>query len=352
MVLALAAISLIACTRESSDTDGHGLNISVEEVAHWGCTDCGGPEQLSLLRGLVVDEDGTVFVLNYYEPFIRVWTRDGEHVLSFGTIGEGPGEMVRPWFLSVHEGLISVVDMGLRRWTLYDYEGTVVATRRMEGKVPFSSIAFAGGWLFHAEPGFRCDAPRVWRVPVSKSEVASVIASVDNAPLSGLDNCHHVYVGSMDASPRGGFAIGYGEEEYMILLFDTDGNLTGRVVREVEREPKTAVDRENDRELDARFAARGMKPLEHAPVRFHFYFDSLNFDSEGRLWVRTARGGENDVVFDVLDREGNLLASLSLPVTKVSRKDVAFDVAGDYLVTRANDKEDNPYVFLWRITWK
>lgn len=85
------------------------------------------------------------------------------------------------------------------------------------------------------------------------------------------------------------------------------------------------------------------------PLRFHFYGDSLRYDSEGRLWVRTARGTEGERVFDIFG-EGELLDEITVPLP-VALKATAFAVAGDYLVVSSPDELGNPRVTLFKVAW-
>jgi len=66
--------------------------LSLELITTIGCSECDGAEQITptviaLLHG------GRLAVLDRYEPFVRIFGSDGEPETSFGSPGQGPGEL-------------------------------------------------------------------------------------------------------------------------------------------------------------------------------------------------------------------------------------------------------------------
>lgn len=74
---------------------------------------------LSAVRDVVTDADH-VYVLLAEEGVVRVFTRAGEFVRDLGGRGEGPGEFLTPSSIGWHGSRLWVVDVGLRRFTLFD----------------------------------------------------------------------------------------------------------------------------------------------------------------------------------------------------------------------------------------
>ena len=171
-----------------------------------------------------------MFAIDMYEPFVRAWNREGQHILSFGMRGQGPREMVRPRHILLHDDIISIVDSGLRRWTDFDRNGVAVASRRVESSVSRAGFSALHQALLYAQTNPACVEPRVWKVPRDESQAASVIATVEDAP-TWEDDCP-LTPRSFDVTPSGGFAVGYGYLEYMILMYESDGTLARKIERE------------------------------------------------------------------------------------------------------------------------
>lgn len=56
----------------------------------------GSGEALTLVRGLEVADDGTIWVLDDRSPFLTAFSAEGEVLLETGEQGDGPGEFTRP----------------------------------------------------------------------------------------------------------------------------------------------------------------------------------------------------------------------------------------------------------------
>jgi hypothetical protein len=72
--------------------------------------------------------------------------------------------------------------------------------------------------------------------------------------------------------------------------------------------------------------------------------NALAFDDQGRLWVRTTRGGPAETVFDVFDRSGGLRGELTIPQAVGG-----FAVRHGYLVGVTTGELDVPTVTIWRL---
>lgn len=90
-----------------------------------------GPPEYTFGRvgGVAVFRDGRVLVLDALARALRVYTPEGEHLFSFGSEGQGPGELQSPTSPVVTEDEILVYDQGLRRLVRYSLAGEHVETR-------------------------------------------------------------------------------------------------------------------------------------------------------------------------------------------------------------------------------
>jgi hypothetical protein len=92
-----------------------------------------------------VDRDGNVFVGEGLDTEIRVYSPEGELLRRIGRQGEGPGEFQRLPRFGIHGDTVWAYDLGLRRITLFDRTGTLLATAQAQGvQVPLPS---GYGWV-------------------------------------------------------------------------------------------------------------------------------------------------------------------------------------------------------------
>ena len=74
------------------------------------------PGSFNVATGIEVDRQGRVYVADFYNHRIQVFTDDGDFLVEFGAQGSAPGEFERPTDVAVDaQGGIFVVDFGNHR---------------------------------------------------------------------------------------------------------------------------------------------------------------------------------------------------------------------------------------------
>jgi len=86
--------------------------VEVEITARIGALDGPAPVVFGRIADLATDADDNVFVLEAQASEVRVFRASGEHVLSFGREGQGPGELDRPTSISWNQGEVFVQNAG------------------------------------------------------------------------------------------------------------------------------------------------------------------------------------------------------------------------------------------------
>ena len=89
------------------------LSIGVKE---------GLPEYMfSLLRDIDVDEDGNIYALDFRETKVKVFDSHGVYIRTIGQRGQGPGEFVSAYVLSVTpQKHLFVTDVAGRRISIFE----------------------------------------------------------------------------------------------------------------------------------------------------------------------------------------------------------------------------------------
>jgi len=135
---------LLACggstTSEGTDIADLPL-LEVEEEARFGSVE--DPDAgFTRIRDVDVDEDGRIYVLESGAQEIRVLAPDGREERRIGREGDGPGEFRRAYAIGVSGDTVWALDSRLDRITLFDREGEVLSTGRIEqARVPLPTCA-------------------------------------------------------------------------------------------------------------------------------------------------------------------------------------------------------------------
>lgn len=121
----------------------------------------------SSIGGISVDRDGSAYVFDRRDVAIRVYDASGALLSKFGGPGEGPGEFRTPTALGFRADTLWVVDIRLRRISLFSRSGEFIRSMIMPS-VPFSFTSEIEGQLIAA--GLRPDGlfDSSWMVPVMR----------------------------------------------------------------------------------------------------------------------------------------------------------------------------------------
>lgn len=313
-----------------------------------GCDMCNGPEQFREIQSLFI-EGSRVVATDGDAPHVRVFPlADGspESVRALGPEGDGPGELRTPLTAILHEDrALTVIDLGQKRVTRFASDDAVLETRS------FNAFPVGAGY-----------AADVDRLLLTTADFKGGLTLVRLAEAGGLDTVLASVPFQDDGVMRftspavrddGAFAVGNGWEEYLIHLYDPDGELRGTLRRDVERRPRTAA------EIDAlrdRIALRGggrrraeggreSTEPEIDPLQPHFQqLSALQFDEKGRLWVRTSRAEAGRTVFDVFGPDFSYLGEVG-----VDRELGVYAVRDGWLAAVTEGELDIPRIAVWQV---
>jgi len=71
---------------------------------------------------------GSIYVVDMMTPSVRQFSLEGTFVAELGRSGEGPGEFLRPSYVSARGDSVGVYDWGQRRWAIFDQSGEHLVT--------------------------------------------------------------------------------------------------------------------------------------------------------------------------------------------------------------------------------
>ena len=308
-----------------------------------------GPDEylFSRIQTVARDADGRVIVADEESREIRVFDSEGNHLLTFGGPGEGPGEF--EWLAGawpVGDGSIVAIDRLPPRLSHFDADGFVITTVRLgpvDAWAPFTIIYPAGlgggrsvlNWIERANLE---DSREPVRTPVPfirhgfDGEVLDTVAVLPGQPESaaviprGRSGFSRIGMPAMPLTvgPRAAGSFGAaaltGGEGYEVRFLDASGMLSHiarlaeapriRTDEDVEKFARAAgalLDEAAIRERIARF--NGL-PLPRRLPGYH----QLRFADTGELWARRYQlPGSASHRWDVFSADGHHLGHVRVP---------------------------------------
>ena len=306
---------------------------------------------------VVVDEEGSVFILDAGNHMVKKFDREGNYLSSFGGKGIGPGEFVGATQMEIRpNGDIVINDLAVRAVHIFDRLGHFVRRISHEGLPPAQILALRSGEIavfyrrivrsendmqnhllvnIFDEGGNllrKFVAPRIYEDPPTNFWCNSVFLAADD-----LDN---IYVNF--------------ESQNRIEKYSAAGELLFRADRLLEY-PET-------REIEKKQYVYDEGPL--IAVSFNLFSAGIQTDIKGRIWSGTLKRQKNpedktisqegrreggrpeDYMFEIFDSGGILLGRIQEDCYHGQR----FKIIGDrfFLV----DRDVEMAVFEYRIVDK
>lgn len=369
-----AGVSIVE-NRGELPEGGGGWAVAPEPSLRIGAME--GDENYLLFRpwGAVRLSDGRIAVANNRAPDVRVFSPTGEHLHTFGSRGEGPGEFDSPVLIGVLPGdTLVVVDRRLRRVNLFHPdEGFIrgsTADPSIEGFLLTVGM-FSSGSVVIQRSSWTVEMPNgYYRFPIrylsvglngkleqdlgeypgnetafatqavgEGTTVLSVGTPFGKNPMTAVSGEHFFY-GSQDT--------------YEIRVVDRDGRLV-RLIRR-DKAPVGVTDahvaavmedmlddaQDSNQEREFRRLFRDSPIPENHPA-----YGSIHADRLGCLWVEETRvpDGPEARLTTIFDPDGRMVGSVVLPEGLL-----VWEIGEDYVLGRTVDDLGVPYLQLHELT--
>jgi len=265
---------------------------------------------------------GNIMVGDVGQMRLRMFSPAGEYLASGGRRGEGPGEFASPGGLyPVPGGGVAVPDrMGGK---IIYYDSTLSFDREWKGfedRPPAEMAQLPGGAIVGTEVDFDRRNGRLvnrlcrWEAGASAPSVTYLERSADFSRQNPRQAWHETAI--YFAAFEDGRVVSTPEsrEDCVITCWSAGGDTEWRVERPFERTPRPEEDMEWEREMIRRQITRRGGDASFADQVEIPQWSEAVIDIqvvEGRIWVR--RGGSAVPFYEVLDGEGGLLFTCSVP---------------------------------------
>lgn len=269
---------------------------------------------------------GEIYVLDQAACCIRKYSPEGEYLRTLSRHGNGPGEMILPSEITVmRNGNIVIRDLGKSALMVIGPDGASVSEfddwtmySPPEGIVSLGDDRFAGyqpNIGLEGENALVVLKPAVYSLDdagiVTEFTADTLTVNIEEmaSSLSGLQG-----ISAMASDGRGRvFYTRSSPENYEVLCWSTAGEELFAFSLDLPPVEKTPQEIQDEIEYAGiRLASfGGSLPAGFEPDPFHDLVEDIGVDGSGNLWIR--RGTEEHPVFDIVDREGQHIATAEYP---------------------------------------
>ena len=313
----------------------------------------GGDEDhvFSGLQMFVVDDHERIYVLDWKDTKVKVFDSQGNHLCSFGTKGQGPGEINQPFrLIDVPGGGVAVLDGG-SKLIFFTPEGRVLK------EVPLGKYAALRRYLIDPD-GYIYG--HVWSWDETTATAKFMKFSPAMEPLITLASFEQKiarrvfrpyseeYFVNLTADGNLLWAV---PSDYTLTIQDKEGKILRRIIKDYD--PVKITDADREELIKANFGDRGVPA--NVSVDIPKYYPAINRvlrGGDGRLVVCTYdyhEGKDGRLIrHDVFDSQGQYIAKFYHPQTETT-----FCILNDRLYTRVEESAGGTEkVSIYRLIWE
>jgi len=313
--------------------------FSLEEELSIGEAEGGEEYMFSQIRGIAVDDEERIYVADRKESHIKVFDKTGKYLRTVGRKGQGPGEIGGPRSVSItSENEIMVPDLFIRRLAFFTLEGEFIkniSTATMN--LMTTKIDSKGNII--AIDAVREEENSRYELKKFDSDL-NYLYSLGSSPLPDSSRFNpFMAVLRWDLARNDQIVCGY-PKTYEIKIFDTDGNIVRKILKD--HDP-IEITKEDIEETTKGIPAR----IELSIPKYYSAFQRISVDDENRIYVLTwqrIKNGEG-YYFDIFDSEGKYIAKIPLEFQPQAFKK-------SKLYTIEEDEDGYQYVKRYKVTWR
>jgi len=317
--------------------------LELKEDLSIGGPEAQGDSALDQIRQFVVDDAGTIYVLDQQAAQVKVFDASGKYLRTIGRKGQGPGELEYPMTMSLNERTGELaVHLQSRGIVFFKTDGTYLRQLSLMGMLAGRARLDSRGQIYLLEIIMDGENSRYSTKKLAPD--GSVLATISETPTpTGPGNTTRAFIPvafyGIDRDDR--FIYGY-PETYEIQIY---GPAETKVLRKITRDYDPVAVTEKDRAERKKDVPPGytreFEFPKHHPAYSRFFLSDL-----GLIFVQTyekADGGR--LMHDVFDAEGRFIGRLPLKPSGI------MILKGKYYALE-EDEEGYQYVKRYAVTWK
>lgn len=271
-------------------------------------------EMFSEMTAVEVDKKGNIYILDRKESMIKVFDSKGKYVRTIGKKGQGPGEVNQPVGIRITpNNELLVEDVFNQRLAVFALDGKFLKNVSTAKALGLAGIAVDSQGNIIGQQVVPSENKLIREVKKYGSDLNplfTIVSSDFPNILEGKINIFRFLIFYVVGKEN---HIFYGNpEEYEIKIFNSEGKLVKKILKEWDA---VKVTKEDEEDILARIpdVGGGFKDRLEFPKLFPAY-QSFSLDEQERLLVRTFEKGKkkNEYFFDVFDVEGKYIAKILL----------------------------------------
>ena len=265
---------------------------------------------------------GAIAILDRPSANVKLYERNGDHVVTIAGKGEGPGELASPDAMVLWPcGDISILDVYRGGYFRYNSQGNYLGPElEILQNVHLDVIAVSDSDFVSVKSRFLTgeDVPRIslflgkFHFSIEPETVYWETVLTFDPSTFGNDVLRNYIYMSWTADPRTGnvYVCPFSETDYRILCYDSEGTLQREIVSEAPEVEKTEKEIQDEKDFLRGWltALEGGDPpysVDCEPYPYRLPVCDLDVDVEGNIWAR--RGTEDTPCFDIWTPEGDLI---------------------------------------------
>ena len=271
-------------------------------------------KSFSEVYSFVVDDNGTIYALDFKDRKIKVFDDAGQFVRSFGEHGQGPGELDMP--ATIHltpANELIVEDATARKLVYFTLEGTYIKHISLADRMALVNLLMGPKGNFIGREMMLEGQKLFFEIKKLDPELKSLfpLDKIEfSIPVPGSGNkinfMDMLSVYQFDSSGN----IYYSRNiDYEIKVYTPDGEHVKSIQKNYEPQKITEKDIEEILERIPNMGVVNVREMFEFPKTFS-PFQFFTLDEEDRIFVRTWEKGKNkdEFIFDVFDPEGPYIA--------------------------------------------
>jgi hypothetical protein len=309
-------VKIVLNKKKPDPPKGTPTNMFLDFEAVIGESD--DPEKaFAQLSSFAVDDEGTIYALDFKEQKIKVFDDSADFVYAFGEKGQAPGEFQMP--ASIHlapDNQLAVNDALSRKIVYFTKQGKYIDHISYATRLQLSNILMDSQGNFLARE-LKLEGQEMFFETVKLDRDLNPLFVLDKmgfpVPLPGSGNKINMMdmIAIYQIDSKGN--IYYGKNrEYEINIYTPEGKLVKCIKKEFQ--PQKITDEDKEEILGRLDSVSGMSPVNLREM-FEFPkmfppFQYFSIDEADRVIVRSWEKGEknDEFVHDIFDSEGRFIA--------------------------------------------
>lgn len=283
--------------------------LELKEELALGGGEADGDYAFGRVRTLVVDDTGSIYVLDTESAHVKVFDASGRYLRTIGRKGQGPGELEFPLTLSLNRTTGELaVHQSTRRMTYFKTDGAFLRHLSLKDMWALRGRVDSKGNIYITEGMIDQKDPRYETKKLGPD--ASVIATLSEspAPNASLKFDPFMAIDYFLVDRNDVLVYGYPKTYEIRFLGAADQRVFKRITREYDPVAVTAEERA-EREKDV---PPSIKPrLDFS--KYHSAYSRFFLSDQGHVVVQTwEKAADGKYLHDVFDRDGRFIGCVPL----------------------------------------